>query len=48
MADESALTPGRDFGDHAPDTHVRIAYTQPVPRLLEAIQRIVRWRSETG
>ncbi|MEZ5081481.1 MAG: aminotransferase class I/II-fold pyridoxal phosphate-dependent enzyme [Thermoleophilia bacterium] len=43
-----ALTPGRDFGDHAPDTHVRIAYTQPVPRLLEAIQRIVRWRSETG
>jgi len=35
-----ALTPGRDFGDAAPDQHVRIAYTQPVDRLREAVARI--------
>lgn len=35
-----ALTPGRDFGTAAPERHLRIAYTQPVPRLLEAVQRI--------
>lgn len=35
-----ALTPGRDFGLAAPERHIRIAYTQPVPRLLEAVQRI--------
>lgn len=37
-----AITPGRDFGFAAPDRHVRIAYTQPVPRLEEAIERIRR------
>jgi aspartate/methionine/tyrosine aminotransferase len=35
-----AITPGRDFGDAAPDQHIRIAYTQPVDRLLEAVDRI--------
>ncbi len=35
-----ALTPGRDFGVTAPDRHMRIAYTQPVPRLQEAVERI--------
>jgi aspartate/methionine/tyrosine aminotransferase len=35
-----ALTPGRDFGEAAPDQHVRIAYTQPVDRLREAVERI--------
>lgn len=35
-----AITPGRDFGTAAPQAHVRIAYTQPVPRLLEAVERI--------
>jgi aspartate/methionine/tyrosine aminotransferase len=35
-----ALTPGRDFGDAAPRQHIRIAYTQPVDRLLEAVGRI--------
>jgi aspartate/methionine/tyrosine aminotransferase len=37
-----AITPGRDFGIAAPDRHVRIAYTQTVPRLIEAIERIRR------
>ncbi len=35
-----ALTPGRDFGEAAPAQHVRIAYTQPVDRLREAVARI--------
>jgi aspartate/methionine/tyrosine aminotransferase len=35
-----ALTPGRDFGDAAPEQHLRIAYTQPVDRLREAVARI--------
>ena len=35
-----AITPGRDFGMAAPKRHVRIAYTQPIPRLLEAVERI--------
>lgn len=37
-----AMTPGRDFGFAAPDQHMRIAYTQPVPRLEEAVERIRR------
>ncbi len=37
-----AITPGRDFGFAAPDRHMRIAYTQPVPRLEEAVERIRR------
>lgn len=35
-----ALTPGKDFGTHQPERHVRIAYTQPVARLEEAVARI--------
>jgi aspartate/methionine/tyrosine aminotransferase len=35
-----AITPGRDFGSHAPERHIRIAYTQPVARLEEAVARI--------
>ena len=35
-----ALTPGKDFGHHEPERHVRIAYTQPVARLEEAVARI--------
>ena len=37
-----AITPGRDFGVAAPDRHVRIAYTQTLPRLKEAVTRIGR------
>ncbi|HUP30031.1 MAG TPA: pyridoxal phosphate-dependent aminotransferase [Usitatibacter sp.] len=35
-----ALTPGKDFGHNHPERHVRIAYTQPVARLEEAIVRL--------
>lgn len=35
-----ALTPGKDFGHAAPQRHIRIAYTQTVPRLAEAMKRI--------
>jgi aspartate/methionine/tyrosine aminotransferase len=35
-----AITPGKDFGRNHPERHVRIAYTQPVHRLEEAVSRI--------
>lgn len=35
-----ALTPGRDFGVASPERHVRIAYTQPAERLVEAVDRL--------
>jgi aspartate/methionine/tyrosine aminotransferase len=35
-----AMTPGKDFGHHHAGRHVRIAYTQPVARLEEAVARI--------
>jgi len=35
-----AITPGKDFGFAAPERHVRIAYTQPVARLEEAMGRL--------
>ena len=41
-----AITPGKDFGNHAPAKHVRIAYTQPVERLREAVTRIARFIQE--
>ena len=37
-----ATTPGIDFGDNAPDRHLRIAYTTEEPRLVEAAERIAR------
>ena len=35
-----AITPGKDFGRNQPERHIRIAYTQPVARLEEAVARI--------
>ena len=35
-----AVTPGRDFGTAAPEKHIRIAYTQPVERIAEALERM--------
>ena len=35
-----AVTPGKDFGANHPQRHIRIAYTQPVARLEEAVARI--------
>ncbi|MEN4953637.1 pyridoxal phosphate-dependent aminotransferase [Stenotrophomonas sp. TWI819] len=37
-----AFTPGLDFGHHRANAHVRLAYTQDVPRLGEAVRRIAR------
>jgi aspartate/methionine/tyrosine aminotransferase len=38
-----AITPGLDFGHHQPGHFVRFAYTQPLNRLAEAIDRISRF-----
>jgi aspartate/methionine/tyrosine aminotransferase len=38
-----ALTPGKDFGMNEPEKHIRIAYTQPIARLEEAVSRIARF-----
>ncbi len=37
-----AFTPGLDFGRHLSGQHVRFAYTQSLPRLEEAVQRLAR------
>jgi aspartate/methionine/tyrosine aminotransferase len=37
-----AFTPGLDFGRHLAGHHVRFAYTQDLPRLQEAVERIGR------
>ena len=37
-----AFTPGLDFGRHGASHHVRFAYTQPVPRLEQAVERLAR------
>lgn len=37
-----ATTPGLDFGDNAPERHLRIAYTTDEARLVEAAERIAR------
>jgi aspartate/methionine/tyrosine aminotransferase len=38
-----AFTPGKDFGRNQPERHVRIAYTQPIARLEEAVARLKRY-----
>lgn len=38
-----AITPGRDFGQHAAEQHVRIAYTQELSRLELAVERLDRF-----
>ncbi|GAB6042290.1 pyridoxal phosphate-dependent aminotransferase [Endothiovibrio diazotrophicus] len=35
-----ALTPGRDFGAHRPERHMRIAYTTSLENLREGVERI--------
>jgi len=37
-----AFTPGLDFGRHQAGHHVRFAYTQSLPRLQEAVERLAR------
>ncbi len=43
-----AFTPGLDFGFHRSNQHVRLAYTQEVPRLEEAVERIARGLKSWG
>lgn len=38
-----AATPGIDFGSHRAPRHMRFAYTQPLPRLVEAMARLDRF-----
>jgi len=43
-----ALTPGIDFGDAAPERHVRFAYTTDIARLREGVDRIERFLRAEG
>ncbi len=43
-----AVTPGRDFGANEPERHLRIAYTQPIARLEEAVDRIGKYLAGKG
>ncbi|WMJ70546.1 pyridoxal phosphate-dependent aminotransferase [Stenotrophomonas sp. 24(2023)] len=43
-----AFTPGLDFGFHRANQHVRLAYTQEIPRLQEAVYRIARGLKSWG
>lgn len=38
-----AFTPGLDFGDYLANTHVRFAFTEELPRLEQAIERLSTW-----
>ena len=38
-----SVVPGMDFGNHAPRTHLRLAYTTGMDSLQEAASRIKRW-----
>jgi len=35
-----AVTPGRDFGSHAPERHLRFAYTTSIEQLAEGVERL--------
>ena len=43
-----ALTPGKDFGRNEPERHIRIAYTQPIARLEEAVARMRSFLERTS
>ena len=40
MGGVAAITPGADFGDNAPERHVRFAYTNSIEKLQEGVARI--------
>ena len=40
-----ACTPGLDFGQHAPEKHLRFAYTTDISRLGEAVERLATYFS---
>lgn len=39
------LVPGKDFGQHGANRHVRISYANALPALEEAVERIGRYLS---
>jgi aspartate/methionine/tyrosine aminotransferase len=43
-----AVTPGRDFGAHRPERHLRFAYTTDIARLTEGVERIRRFLAAGG
>ncbi|MDJ0807894.1 MAG: pyridoxal phosphate-dependent aminotransferase [Gammaproteobacteria bacterium] len=38
-----AVTPGRDFGFHEPESHLRFAYTTEIGKLQEGVERLSRF-----
>lgn len=38
-----AITPGLDFGNFEPETHVRFAYTTALPKLEQGVERLARF-----
>lgn len=42
-----AITPGLDFGTHAPQSHLRFAYTTGIDRLSEATERIRQFMAKS-
>ena len=38
-----AITPGRDFGHHDAEGHVRFAYTTSLPNLKEGVERLRKY-----
>ena len=43
-----AITPGIDFGEHQAARYVRFAYTQPIDRLQQALDRLARFFLSQG
>ena len=43
-----AVTPGKDFGENAPESHIRFAYTTEIPRLAEGVERLRRFIEDPG
>ncbi len=42
-----AVTPGRDFGFHQPESHLRFAYTTDLSRLEEGVDRLRRFMQQS-
>ncbi|HEM47391.1 MAG TPA: aminotransferase class I/II-fold pyridoxal phosphate-dependent enzyme, partial [Alphaproteobacteria bacterium] len=43
-----AITPGLDFGDYQPETHVRFAYTTSLEQLKEGVRRLSAYLASGG
>jgi aspartate/methionine/tyrosine aminotransferase len=47
-AEGVAITPGKDFGSHQANLHLRFAYTTSIERMAVAMQRLQRFISNKG